>query len=339
MASVEIQSLSLSASQDSPYWQLRMKLSNADDYGIFVRGYEFTVNLAGTNYAMVTDSRSMQRSVSTAGQPTRTATITALSPLAKQANPRSLGVTKTYDAAMTASAIIADLIGAITWNTTDWAIPAFAFGVSNQSPLSAAQQITNAVGATIQSNADGSVKIQPRHKVSVPSYDTATPDIELTQDDIYSIQETISTDQWFNSVTIRENSNDSDTQDRIEFTADENNGLTGIARVYPDPYRTSVLLNSTRNGVALTPLGEVTRSEIEQITVEDGRGSTQFPISAITGLEWRDVNLGGVTFDGNEVTTTTAGYTLLNITYNVKSLDYTATADQAKDALLILEDV
>lgn len=339
MASVEVNSLRLSASQDSPYWQLTMELSNADNYGIFVRGYEFSVNLAGTSYAMVTDSRSMSRSVSSAGVPTRTATITALSVLAKQANPRSLNVTKTYDTAMSASAIVADLIGAVTWDTIDWAIPAFAFGVSDQSPLSAAQQITNAIGATIQSNADGTVRVQPRHKVSVPNYVDATPDIELTQDDIYSIQETISTEQWFNSVTIRENTNESDTQDRIEFTADENNGLTGVANVYPDPYRTNVILKSTRNGVALTPIGEVTRSETEQIVIDEGTGSTQFPISAVTGLEWWDVNLGGVTFEGQEVTTTTPGHTLLNITYNVKSLDYTATADQAKDALLILEDV
>ena len=81
MATVEVQSLSISASQDSPYWQLRMDLTNADDYGIFVRGYEFTVNLAGTDYSFITDSRSMNRAASVSGQSTKTSTITALSTL------------------------------------------------------------------------------------------------------------------------------------------------------------------------------------------------------------------------------------------------------------------
>ena len=140
---------------------------------------------------------------------------------------------------------------------------------------------------------------------------------------------------------IRDSDSESASQDRLEFIEDENNSLKGTVRAYPDPWRTNLRLTTTRDsGISIAETGTVNRQETEElIEISEGRASVQYPIQAIVNVTWHDEDLGGVSFDGSDITTDIAGYSLMTITYTTRSINYSVSASAEIKAQFLLEQL
>lgn len=306
-------------------WQAEITLMRAEDYARFPRDQAFTLEIYGTDYALLADTRGLSRSRDIQGRPQDTARVSGLSPGVRFDAPRAQTVSRVFETPRNARSIVEELLGAVTWELVDWTLPAFRFALERQTPMAAARQLVEAAGGTITSEPDGSLLVRHRFPVSVPAYATTAPDIELTAEAIYDVAETVHTERIINRVAIREGDEEAGRRDRLEFEIDEIDDRRGIARLYPDPWRPATL-ETTRTGVSLTPLGTVQRSEIEVVEFREGRASVGYPVLQLVTVRWLDVSLGGLLAQGQELTASEAGYSLAEITYTTRSINYAVSA-------------
>ncbi len=328
----------------SPFISVSLVLSDPEDYALFPRDTgtiqsSFVVGYYGTNYEFVVDNTTATKSQ------TRTtinfvSEIRGLSRLVRLGPERAGIIDQIFDTPRFARSIVEELLGVtVTWEVLDWAIPANRFGVSAQSPLDAAKQVVGAIGAVMGSNPDGSFFVRSQYPVNLWELDTAPVDITLTAGDIIHISEEINADPHWRTVTVMDSRPDA-FKDTIEFEPDETNSLKGVLHVYPNPFRTTVVLTTTRTGVTLSGGTVKTRTETqEDIEFVGGRATLRWPADTVGSVVYKNVNLGGVTAIGSDVDAAVQGQSLADITYNVKSIDYNTTANAPKAAQFVLEDV
>lgn len=335
----------VSQDEGSPYWQCSIVPVTASDFGRLTLNKEFSLTFGSTEFKFIVDSRELSRSNSLeSNAPERRQSISGLSPLALKAAPRALTVTKTWDVETTAKEIVEELIGSTDWELIDWTIPANRFGVTDQTPLAAAQTVVQAVGGVIESKPNGDILVRSLYPTRVPDYSGASADFQLGAGDISELSETTSAQQYYNLFHIRDSNNDATNngnQDRLEFVADDDNGLKGLIHAYPSPWRTNFELTQSRPGkVTITELGEAPRQETEEfLDVNEGRFSVRYPVEEVTTIAYHDIDLGGVTANNTEITTATVGNTLITITYQTRSIVYRVEATEPVKTLFLLGEV
>lgn len=311
-------------------WQADITLMRHEDYARFPRDQAFTLDIYGTEYAMLADTRRLSRSRDLEGNPTDTARVSGLSPAVRFDSPRAQTISAVFDVPRSVRSIVEELLGSVTWELVDWTLPAFRFAIERQTPMAAARQLVEAAGGTITSEPDGSILVRHQHPVSVPDYTTTSPDVSLTADAIYDVSEAVTTDRIINRVAIRE-ADGPGRRDRIEFEHDDDADRIGTARLYPDPWRPATL-STSRNGVSLSRTGIVTRTETEVVEFVEGRASVAYPVQSLTSVRWLDDSLGGVVAQGTELTASD-GYSLAEIIYTVRAIEYRVSAPSISEPL------
>jgi len=337
---IEIDSLTLSSSESGVAWEFEAALVDVKDYKTITRRDTIIVQLAADQYTMVVESKELNRS-----DPAEvTMRLRGASPIVLKAPPHAQTITKSYTSIMSAKAIVEDLLGeSVTWGIVDWFIPAYRMAVSNGSAITAAQRVVEAVGGVIESNLNGTINIRPKYPVTVPDFSTATPDMVLTDiDDNLSVSEGFHMVESYNVYRVKDG--DSVYQDKLEHVPDPDNKFAPCTiRCYPTPWRTNVTLKHTWDSrISLAYVGEVTRVvEEELVEFVAGVGNLKYPATSITLVDWESLALTGLTFDPYTSKVTTSNpedYGLAKITYQTKSIDYTATQPADTDAQFVLED-
>jgi len=297
-----------------------------------------TVDFCGEQYSLIVDSKSVER---TKVGSTR-CTITAVSPIQYLDLPFSGGRDYTPTIAMNARAMVEEVLGAVvSWSIADWEIPAYRVQIIDASPLAIAKQIVQTAGAVVSSEPDGSVSIQ---YVYPYNWDTMS---EGSPDQVYSdVQHNLSSNSNFeyrsgyNRFRLRDS--DSSYGDRIEWVVDEVDPMTGIAKVFPSPYRDSWELRTTTElGVQVAALGQVVRSYTELVEFRGGRASMANPVISLDSVVWKSASLGSISFDPYSLDimaplTVNFGYGLAEITYTSKAYEFQVTASAPVDATQLI---
>jgi len=359
MADLDFLSISISCDEDSPYYQCEVTLKDAQDYVQFPRDTAFVIHLLNVDYHFIVDSRSLNRSIDDDGNYSETCSFTGLSPLVNYARPRSVKLTKTWETPSMASAIVAELIGSVTWNLIDWMIPAYRLAAENAAPLDIAQQIVQAVGGLIESQPDGKVVCRHRWPVSIANFSTAASNVILSETGIFSATESPTQDELMNRIRIMDQ--DAGYQDRMEYvpdklSEDEDDPFHGILYAFPSPWREGLRIVTTRpSAIALGTLSEGKRIiadsnedyPAEILTFAERESSTQYPVMSLTTFEWLDENLGSITVVPYATTLeagngTYGGYSLAKVSYVTHYLSIPVTCtEQTEDIeaqFLLLEN-
>jgi hypothetical protein len=332
---------SVTADEDSPYYQCEVELRDPKLYGDFPRDLPFILRLFADEYHFVVDSRNLSRTIDDDGNYQETVTVSGLSPLCLKAAPRSTPVTKTWITPTYASAIVEELIGSVTWNLVDWIIPSYRLAAESADPFEIAQQVVTAAGGLIESQPDGSVVVRHRWPTSIASLDSAILAGTLYETTIHTAQEQPTQDVLMNRIRILDS--DAGFQDRLEYVpnklddGESDDPWNGILYAYPSPWRDQLRIVTTRG--SKIQIGAQSESVLvvkdhddpedgtaETITFESGKSSARYPIMALDSFEWLDENLGGLTFSPYATTLeasatgTYYGYSLAKIAYTSRRL-------------------
>lgn len=324
-------------------WRCRVGLADPLHFGLFNADDPFTVDLGGEEFAFIVDSVSFER----AGQVSMAATVAGIGPGAVYASPRAAKLSRTWDAAVLATAVVEELfgVGVVDWRILNWSIPANKLAVENQAPMDVLKRVAESPGAVTEAEPGGELYVRYLFPVSVQVYPSATPDQEYndTQHNFTTSEQTVRP-VLVNKLRILD-AEQSSNQDAIEFEQDAEDPTRGEIKVFPSPWRDSVTLEHTGDAtrVSASVRGIETEELTETVEVIGGKGSVSKPINSVVSLEWKTVNLTGVTFeaDSNEFTTThaTLKESLLEITYLTRFIAYDAAAYvDAEVQFLVRED-
>ena len=337
---IDISSLDISHDEGSPYYECSLTLSNPLDYRYFVRDTFFTVTLFDKNYVFVVDERSYSRS---ANEQTIdfTASITGLSPLCMYDQPRSVMLTKTWEEYRTASSIVEELLGEVTWGIVDWVVPWYRVSANNSSPLSVARQLVEAAGGVIESQPNGMINVRHLYPTPVNEYQIVPAHHLLGSHHIYSMNEGSGNNVLVDRVRIRDL--DGSEQDQFEFELDEGSSYTGVLKAYLSPWRENINIYTTRGPVVVLGARIDKTEELEEIIeFTEGRGSSKRPIMNLISASWLSDDLGGFVYNDydTQITAANGGYSLLSIKYVARYFEVRVSVHENNtSAQFILETV
>lgn len=267
--------------------------------------------------------------------------MTGVSPVAWLDAPFAVPRRYCPASALSAQAAVESLLGSVDWQLPAWIIPAGRLLFDGVTPLAAARQIVAAIGGIVESNPDGTLICRRRHPVRRADYETAVVAHSLFDADVLSARAQIAPMRGFNRVTIAntESSGSGSADDRIEYVPDANDPRTGTVRAYPGRERPLLLTHTGHPNTVITPLGQVTRQETETVECIEGGASTRYPVTAIISSTWLHADLGAVRAEGQNLTSATAGYSLLRISYTTTSLDWRVALAVDEEVQFVLVDV
>jgi hypothetical protein len=335
---IQLLSASVTADEDSPYYQCEVELRNAKDYQFFVRDQAFILHLFADEYHFVVDSKGLSRTIDDEGNYQESATISGLSPLCLQAAPRSTPITKTWVSPTYVSEIVEELIGPVTWNLVDWMLPGYRLAADKADPFELAQNIVTAAGGLLESQPDGSVVVRHRWPISIAELDSGTPTQILSETSIFSAQQQPTQDVLMNRIRIMDSN--AGYQDRLEYEPyklanGDDDPFGGLMYAYLSPWRDGLRIVTTRGSkiqIGLQTESVKTIADLneentaETITFENGQSSVQYPIMTLDSFEWLDEDLGGLTFTPYatnleaSATGTYSGYSLAKIAYTSRRI-------------------
>lgn len=340
-------SFDISQDEGSYAWTAQVELGGIDDYQRLEIGDPVVLTVEDEEYHLIIDSKSLSR-----GSPADVKLqFTAISPIVFITQPWVLPYSKVWETSQSASSIaqeVATLANlSLSWEILDWIVPANLLTIEEGDPLDAILSLAAAAGATVESDLDGTIRVRNLYPVSPQDYDTTAPD-QIIEDlpDKISVSSPISMGPYFNYIELGDEEILADGDDTIEFVRDENDPLRGVLRVYPYPWRTEWTLQNTGPlSVVITRVGEKTLQETELLTFTEYTSSTSYPIHTLDTVDWNIVNLGELSFElyRNELTASDSddyGYSMANITYTKKYVEYTVHG-QFEDAanIIMLEEV
>lgn len=350
--------LTITADEDSPYWQCEVSLKDAQNYILFQRDTPFIISLLGTDFYFIVDSRTLQRTIDDAGNYQEVCTISGLSPLVRYASPRATKITKTWEMPTLASTIVTELIGSVTWNLVDWLIPAYRLAADHAAPLDVARQIVEAVGGLIESQPSGSVVCRHRWPTSIAELGTAAVDHTFDERFIFSASEEPTQDELIDKVRIYDT--EAGFQDRLEYVPNKigtaNDPRHGVLYAFPSPWREGLRMVTTRpSTIHIGTMTEGTRAIVsgsetyppELLTFTERTASTQYPIMSLTTLDWLDEDLGAALFTPYATTLEAgagsySGYSLAEVQYVTRYLAVPVTCledvEEIEAQFLLLEE-
>lgn len=343
---VEIESGEVSIDEGNYGWSGSFNLVRLEDLRLFTPHSKFEVFIGGERYVFVVDFKSSQRN-SPAGM---VANVKGMSPAVQLTATRTGAITRTWDQATTAHAILAEVLAGSSSapvpfdyqiQIPNWPIPANRFGVSAQAPLDIARQVVTAVGGILDSLPDGTLLLRPKYPFSVPVWGPDVSSMAFSDDeDVFSVSDEYSASLAFNKFRVMDSQtvNNGDRLDYTELTAGE-----GEIRAYPSPWRENVELFSTSSG-ATADLSSVEYRDVEEtVQVYNGSGSVQFPIVSVNSLEWLDTNLLGVVAgsDSPSFTTThpTEKFSMVKINYRTRCLLFPVSGVIGSTAQFLLRNL
>lgn len=359
MADLDFLSISITSDEDSPYLQCEVTLKDSRDYIRFVRDTPFIIHIFDTDYSFIVDSRTLTRDIDDDGNYSELCTLSGLSPLVRYAQPRCTQITKVWDTPTAASAIVEELIGAVTWTLVDWVIPAYRLAAENSAPLDIAKQVVEAAGGLIESLPDGSVLCRHRWPVSIVDFSSASVDYTLNETHIFSASETSTNDELIDKIRLLDQ--DAGYQDKLEYVPNKlldgsDDPFNGTLYVFPSPWREGLSVVTTRPSdiqVGILSIGTRIIADsnedypAEIVTFENRESSVSYPLMQLTSFEWLDENLGNIVVTPYSTTINAGvgsydGYSLAKISYVTRYLKVpvtcTSTNTPIEAQFLLLEE-
>ena len=326
----------LSADEGSPIWIAeRIVLADADLWQRIEIGDSILFSIGPEVWTLRVDGKGFD-----ASHPDRQYSISAVSPLAWLGEPYAERIDLENPAqSVSAQAMVSGLlasVGAVDWQIADWQIPRGTLAINGATPLEAARAIAAAVGALVESAPDGTPIVRARHPISVPHYDSATPDHHFGQSELFAASATAAPYSGMNRVIVsNERLVGDEADDRIEF--DREDDYSGTVRAWPRPPRAVVLGHTGHPETVIDTLGAVDETIEELVEFVDGEGSVQYPVHSIESVEWQHVDLGDVRFlEETRVQSSLYGHSLARITYKTRSIDWDVALERDEYVQFVL---
>ncbi len=330
---VQLVSTTLSCDEDSPVWIASLDIAEVQDFARIAIGDLITLTLGLEVFKLIIDGKTLSRE--SAVEPRYT--LSAVSPVARLEAPFAHPAPLYQTAAIAAHTAVINQIGPVDWQLPLWTIPAGRLMLQDVTPLAAARQIVNAIGGLLESQPDGRVICRRRHPISIPDYAHAAVVHTLNDGDIISSRAQIAPMRGFNRVTLaNEEAATAASSDRIEYQAEDTQ--KGTVRVYRGALRAVQLVHTGHPATRLEALGEVSRTETERVEFIEGVASTRYPIDRVLASLWQHLDLGPLRWEGQTLTASTAGYSLLQITYVTHSLDWAVQLAAEEEVQFVLVD-
>lgn len=325
----------LSCDEDSPVWIASVELAALADFAALAIGDAIALVLGQETFHLVVDGKTLSRE----SQASQRCEVTAISPLALLDAPFAGTIRFYRPEALSARYAVESLIGPVDWQLPDWLIPAGRLLLEGVTPLAAARSIVAAIGGIVESAPDGSVICRRRHPVSIPGYGQATVAHPLFDADVLVSRARIAPARGYNRVTLaNEEGATGSAGDRIEYVVDPEDDNRGTLRVYLSSDRPVLLTHTGHPATVIAALGEVIRPEREVVAFIEGRASTRYPVTAVTTAAWRHANLGAVTAEGQSLIAAVPGYSLLDLTYTTRTLDWRVALAADEEVQFVLVD-
>ena len=235
----------------------------------------------------------------------------------------------------------------IDWQILDWEIPDGILNFDKCTLIEAIRAIVKQL-AIVQTNADGTLRVQYRHPVSPTKWDYAIPAHTL-YDNAHNLSYSEGY-RWrqaaYNAVVIADATPTPDDPKEItydlEFIEDADSKLgSGVLRIYPSSPRDVSGIQVVHTGDKSIQLGQCYPTQfgvIEQVEFKDNKSSVQRVISGLLKVDYKSVDLGDIVISPDGKTLTTkhhgdyAGYSLCELTYMTECYICTVTCTKAFDA-------
>lgn len=208
----------------------------------------------------------------------------------------------------------------VDWQVVDFPVLKDTLYANNEDRIAVMRKITQSVGAIIQSNPDGTLRVVYAYPVHVDQWDVAAPEYFLTDSEHFTVQdETFKHNKGFNRYEV---SNSATPEDRI-WPEQEDDSV----KMFEVPWKGThaTLEHSSGSGVVMPEyMGIVEKTIEETVEFKAGFSRTSKPIYGNLQVNWLREQLGAITYaeDGNleaEVKDgSTEGYSLADIIYTTK---------------------
>ncbi|MDD2815460.1 MAG: hypothetical protein PHP00_06930 [Thiotrichaceae bacterium] len=235
----------------------------------------------------------------------------------------------------------------IDWQILDWVIPDGILNFDGCTLIEAIRTIIKQL-AVVQTNADGTLRVQYRHPVSPTKWDYATPAYTL-YDNVHNLSYSEGY-RWhsamYNAVIIADATPSADdpkgeiTYD-LEFVEDKDDKLgSGVLRIYSSSPREVSGVQVVHTGDKSIQLGQCYPTQVEiteRVEFKANKTTVQRQISGLLKVDYKSVDLGQivVSADGKTLTTDNrgdyAGYSLCELTYTTECYVCAVTLTKAFD--------
>lgn len=318
------------------FWVGRFSLSNYLEGANFEVGTPFVFDLYGEDYHFIVDTKTVSKKANAEYD----VVLECLSPAVQLIAPRAQLITKTWTETTTALAVVTEVLNGFPfdWQLIDWPLPGNLYAVADKAPLEIVKELVEAVGGLVESLPDGSLVARHAYPTSVPGFTLENAEQNITEaEDVFEVSEGFRPVKVYNRYRIS-NGAATNSPDRLEY--ESLTEVTGKIRAYPNPWRDTFTVQTTRLGVFIGAGVEELREETEVVEVVNGETSVRYPIAAVLATEFLDVDLGGVSFEPGSATIRTTStvdlYSLLRITYRVRSIVYDVVGPANEQAQFLM---
>lgn len=339
---LDIATADVSIDEGSFIWRATIGISDIEDYVKFAINDDIVLDLYGETFNLVVESKRLSRS----GPAEVNMSLVAVSPAIKFDFPRATALEISFTSPILAEAAAEQVLNGedIDWQITDWLIPANRLAIKDGAPIRLVQDIVEAAGGVLESKPDGQLVARPLFPVSLPDFPTASLDQTYTDSsDNLSVSEQFSPTKRLNKFRVLDVS--SRNRDNMEFEFDDIidvNGDTtkskteGVLRIFPSPFRTNLILRSSRGGeVGFQLIGIATEQREQQVEFKEGFSSLSEAIESIDSVVWEGISLGAISFAQGDTKISSASvvnlYGLATIKYTTKFLKYKVSGIESID--------
>lgn len=236
-----------------------------------------------------------------------------------------------------ASSIATTLVPGVDWQTVDWEIPPGLWTASGETRLELLKQLAAAVGAVVQADPDGSVRVQPEYRHAVNRWSAVAADVVLIETlDCFTVGSTFDPRSGFNRYLVGDQAT-SGAQVTLELS-DVSPGVKE-ARVYEVPWTGKLTLtHSGGEWAAIVDIGVEEREETDTVEFVGGAGRIRFPVYKVSAVTWLQADLGTLTAaEDGAVAATIAGQSLARITYTTRCRLWKVVDAQPEQLQVVVE--
>jgi len=319
MINIDALDMNISNDEESYCFSFDAGLKRPADFNKFVPGTEVEIVFYGTTYKGIVDERTRTTEF---GE--NTYRIKGRAVTSKLGESRSNTITRTWGN-IRASQVVADLCAEVgiasDYQAYDWKIPKEGLSANDEHRIDVIKKIARATGSMVQTTHDGVLTILPKYKQ--PPTKLFDPDFEPDvvyeeSNDIISLNESYRIFPKYNEVIV---TNIEDKEDYWEIFEIESLDSTGVAILGVDvfPFKDSVSLKTSSSHVSISYLGKVEETkEDELVEIVNGEGQTSENIKSMVSSEYLTNDLGSISFNGTDITTTEKGNSLIRMTYKTE---------------------
>lgn len=325
---IDLLSVDVGLAEGNYAWSGSASVHNELDFQSLPVEAQVVLVIGDTEFTMSVDSRSTTKETGLTSF-----TISLISDTSRLAEPRAARISFIAETDMMASDIAAAVVGPIEWGMLDWPIMNGRVAFHDTTPLAIAAAVANAAGGVIETMPNGTLKSRHLFPVRVPDWPIATPDFMLTDNDIFSVQESYRRIIPVTKVTVRDWQPNSTGRLAVEVDTRLRGLNHGYPRYYPGGH-IHVLVHASPgvNGVSLqASAGELWPGNPQEWTestdlVFMDAETVTLPNQAyaITSWQWLGVDLGQPVLgpDGLTISVDQSGLSVLRVVVLRRALSW-----------------